>query len=361
MSDTSQKNSQSNGQNTKQLQKILAAFTLFLIIAIGLYGLGPSATALLIAFVLAYLFFPVILKLESHGIPRAAALVAVSLGTVVFWLVVGVLFLPSLYHDFLQLIHEAPRLFSLLLEKLEEYSSSFGFHWSLERDEIVSWVSNQSTELKSALQSKAFTIAKGAVTNLSHWIVTLLSFVFIPMFLFYIIMDYEKITKELHDFIPTDWQPQFHRYFELSNTILSGYLRGQLLVALIMASLYAVGLYISGLPYGILIGVISGLICIIPYAGFLLGFSTALIMSFVYFDGWFTPLGVVATFVAVQAVEGTLITPNLVGDKVGLSPLITILALIVGGNLFGLAGMVLAIPVAAILKTLIYDLRHQLD
>jgi len=173
------------------------------------------------------------------------------------------------------------------------------------------------------------------------------------------IHDYEKISKEVKSFVPKSIQPKISHYIALSNTVLSGYIRGQLMVAFALAILYAVGLSAVGLKFGALIGIASGLISIIPYAGFTLGFLTAIIMALSNYSGMDQIFGIVAVFVIVQALEGIIITPKLVGDKVGLSAFATMLVLIIGGNLFGLMGMLIAIPLAAIIKSLIGELKAE--
>jgi len=129
------------------------------------------------------------------------------------------------------------------------------------------------------------------------------------------------------------------------------------LVALILAVLYGGGLGIIGLKFGFLIGIVSGLLNIIPYAGFAIGLLSALVMSLAYFETILTPIGVIVVFVVVQLLESFLITPKLVGNKVGLSSLSTLLALIIGGNLFGTFGILIAIPLAAMTKKIVYELK----
>jgi predicted PurR-regulated permease PerM len=120
-----------------------------------------------------------------------------------------------------------------------------------------------------------------------------------------------------------------------------------------------IGLSIVGLKFGFIIGLLAGLVSIIPYAGFSLGFLASITMALANYSGPNLLIGIVVIFVVVQVLEGLVITPKLVGDKVGLSAFITMLALIIGGNLFGLVGMIIAIPCAAIIKSLISDLKRE--
>ena len=163
----------------------------------------------------------------------------------------------------------------------------------------------------------------------------------------------------MKSFVPKSFLPKLTHYLNLGNVVLSGYIRGQLMVALALSVLYATGLSMVGLKFGVLIGLLSGLISIIPYAGFSIGFVTAIVMGLAHYSGMGQIAGIITVFVVVQALEGILITPKLVGDKVGLSAFATILVLIIGGNLFGLMGMLMAIPFAAIIKSILKELKRE--
>jgi predicted PurR-regulated permease PerM len=130
-------------------------------------------------------------------------------------------------------------------------------------------------------------------------------------------------------------------------------------VAGILSLLYAIGLTLIGLKFGFLIGLLSGFLSIIPYAGFTIGFTVSLLIGAANYEQLSSLFGVVAVFSVVQSLEGTLITPKLVGNKVGLSSLTTMLALIIGGNLLGIIGMLIAIPIAAILKNITLELKTE--
>ena len=152
------------------------------------------------------------------------------------------------------------------------------------------------------------------------------------------------------DLAPPRWRPDAAKRLDQADGVFSGYLRGQMLVASILAGLYCVGLSLLGIRFGIVIGLLAGFLNIVPYVGLLTGLTLSLTMAAVDFAGWGRLVGVLAVFGACQFAEGAFITPRVVGDKVGLSPLESIIALILGGEFGGLAGLVLAIPVAGTLK-----------
>jgi predicted PurR-regulated permease PerM len=132
--------------------------------------------------------------------------------------------------------------------------------------------------------------------------------------------------------------------------VLSGFIRGQIMVALSLAVLYSVGLGITGIRFGVLIGVVAGLMFIIPYVGTVIGVLASATVLLVDFSGWGQVVGVVATFGIAQAIEGYVLTPRIVGNRVGLNQLETLVVILVGGEMGGLAGLIIAIPAGGILK-----------
>ncbi len=175
-----------------------------------------------------------------------------------------------------------------------------------------------------------------------------------------LINDYENISMSIKKFIPSQFKEFFHSLAGHTDRVLNGYIRGQLLLAIVQAGYYAIALSVIHLQFAIVIGVITGLLTIIPYLGFILGISISLITAI----ATATPIlpkvmAVLIVFAIGQVIENFVLTPRLVGNKVGLKPLTTILVLIIGGNLAGLLGMLLAIPVAAIIFAMAGDMRSK--
>lgn len=152
--------------------------------------------------------------------------------------------------------------------------------------------------------------------------------------------------------VPGQYRQQVRASAGEINDVLSAFVRGQLTVCAILAVLYSAGLYLIGIDLAILIGTLAGATFIIPYVGTILGITLSMTMALLKFHDLLHPLLCLGWFVLVQALEGALITPRLVGDKVGLHPVITILALLIGGQLFGILGMLLAVPFTAVVKVL---------
>ncbi len=342
----------------KMNSKILVLFA-FGLISILIYGLGGALVPLLIAFGLAYLLFPFILRLEKKGIRRHVAVVAIFLAFSVVLAILTMLFVPWLIAEVKSFLQELPQSSSVALEKIEEVSLRLGYPIDLSTNGIKHLITENATDVSAQVFKTVPNYLKGIFSNFFGILLFLVNLALIPLFFFHVINDYEKISKEIRSLIPPVYKPRLQRYLELTNTVLSGYIRGQLMVVSILAVLYSVGFTIAGLRFGLLIGMMTGILSIIPFVGSLLGAVAALTIALANFTGIGMLISIAVVFAIVQGLEGTVITPKLVGNKVGLGVLATMLSLMVGGNLFGLVGMILAIPAAAILKAIFIDLKKQ--
>ncbi len=186
-------------------------------------------------------------------------------------------------------------------------------------------------------------------------LLNILSLIFIsPVVSFYLLRDWDRIVAKVDTWFPRKHAMTIRNIIYDIDTTLSGYIRGQIHVCLFLAIFYASGLMIVGLNFGLVIGVLTGLFAFIPYVGLLIGMAIGLGVAFFQFEGeWLNIIAVFGVFMIGQALEGSLITPKLVGDKVKLHPVWIIFGLLAGGSLFGFTGVILAIPVTAILGVLI--------
>ncbi|MCB0310362.1 MAG: AI-2E family transporter, partial [Bdellovibrionales bacterium] len=233
------------------------------------------------------------------------------------------------------------------LGKLRDYIPASVLSGNLsesEFKEIASFGPNIANKVFSgiasvALQGYSITLA---ITNLF----------LLPFIVFYLAVDFKRLHLALLQLFPVIKRAKVKSLFLEMDQYLAAFVRGQLLVCFILSILYAIGLGLVGVELWFLLGVVSGFGNIVPYLGFLIGIVLSTIMALVTFADLSHVLAVWAVFAVVQTLEGTFITPKVVGDKVGLSPLVVILAVIAGGTLFGLLGIFLAVPGAAVLKVL---------
>lgn len=181
----------------------------------------------------------------------------------------------------------------------------------------------------------------------------------IPVVTFYLLLDWDRLLHNLRSMLPRQWEPDAVRLSQRCDEVLSAFLRGQLLVMLTLGAIYATGLTAMGLRFGLLIGMVAGLASIVPFLGFIVGISVALVVAFFQFGSWLALLGVVIVFSIGQVIESVLLQPKLLGDRIGLHPVSVIFAVLAGGNLFGFTGVLLALPAAAVIMVLLRELNER--
>lgn len=270
-----------------------------------------------------------------------------------------VFYVPHLISEAVNFINDLPKNAEDAFITLEKFASRYGVDIDISEKKIKDFVANQLSSASGQAVKDLTSSLQNIFSSTMSWIVTFLNIALIPVFFFFLVLDFEKITAELYSFTPVKFQPKLNYYLKISDRVLSGYVRGHLIVCGIMACLYAIGFSIIGLNYGFLIGFLTGFLNFIPYAGPTFGFVTATLIALANYTGFGVILGIIIVFIIVQSLEGFIITPKLVGDKVGLNSLTTILVLIIGGNLLGFFGMIIAIPTAGILKYALSDIKKE--
>ncbi len=330
-------------------------YTLLASIAFGIivYALRGVLAPVLLAFLLAYIFEPLVEVLSRHKIPRSVSGVLCLL--LLFLIMAGLfaLIVPTIHQELAGLAERFPAY-------LEKIHQSF-IPW-LERtfslqlpdtlgemlDAAASKLNASAGELAAPVANLLQNVLSGAVSL----IVSLVYVVIIPLFTFYFLADYRKITGWFVNLVPVPHRPQVLEVAGDIDTVLSGFLRGQGTVCSILAVTYAVALSLAGVPAGVTIGVLAGLFNFVPY----LGTATGLLLSFLFLllegSGWGAFLSVAAIFVGVNIVDGLFLTPRVLGRKLGLAPVAVILAIMAFGEVFGFLGVLMAVPLTAIGKVL---------
>jgi predicted PurR-regulated permease PerM len=173
-----------------------------------------------------------------------------------------------------------------------------------------------------------------------------------PVVTFYLLRDWDKLVAKLDQWLPRDSAETIRAQVALVDETLAAFARGQAIVCLLLGVFYGIGLTLVGLEYGLIIGLVTGLISFVPYFGMLTGMVVGVGLAFVQFDSLMPVVMVLAVFGVGQVIEGNVVTPKLVGDRIGLHPVWMIFALMAGGALFGFMGILLAVPVAATIGVL---------
>ena len=321
-----------------------------LLAVIFFYFARRVLTPFFIAFALAYLLDPVTDRLESLKISRTFSVLVLMAG--VFSLVtgIGLLIFPLLKLQAEHLVSNLPNYIAIMQEWMYPLLGVVG------EPEKIQGILNRELlkvgELPLKVISSITSILWGSVAGLFSFILLLANLVIIPVVMFYLLRDYDLINEKMLSFIPARSREQVLSLIKEIDGVLAGFVRGQLMVGLIMAGLYSIGLFFCGTPMSLFIGLLAGLASLVPYLGLVFGFVPAAILTFMQTQDWVLVFGVAGVFAVVQGLEGMIITPRIVGEKIGLHPVAIILAVLLGAEFFGLVGVIVSVPVAAALNVL---------
>lgn len=328
-----------------------AAVLLGLVVMV--YLLSPILSPFLIGMLLAYLGDPLVDRLEKYGLSRVLGVLMVfAAGTGVLALALVVL-IPMLGNQIAALRDQIPGMLAWVTDvALPWVEMRTGVPITEIRLADVSGRIRENLSEHTNIIGPVLAQATRSTMGLLTWLVNL---VMIPVVGFYLLRDWDLIVERAKGLLPRDHEPLVVKLFHDCDEVLGAFIRGQLLVMLGLGILYSLGLWIVGLELALLIGMVAGLASIVPYLGFAVGLAAALVAAIFQFGDVFHLLGVVAVFTVAQTIEGTVLTPWLVGDRIGLHPVAVIFAILAGGQLFGFVGVLLALPVAAVIMVL---LRH---
>jgi predicted PurR-regulated permease PerM len=314
-----------------------------------LYLLAPVLTPFVAAALLAYIGDPLADRLQRLKLPRTIAVVCVFLLTFLFVGFLVMLAVPLVRTQIAALLSALPSIVSEIeqvwLPRIASFMGTapggdFGVAAFLARysDMAGSW----GTALLMSVGRSGGALAAGVI-----------SLFLVPIITFYMLRDWDFIMTRLAALIPPTQQPTVFKLARETDEVLGAFLRGQILVMLALSIIYSIGLGLVGLKFAIAIGVVSGLVSFVPYLGFVFGIVLAGLTVMVEPDPLLRLGGVAATFVVAQLIEGSILTPKLVGDRIGLHPVMVIFAIAAGGQLFGFFGILLALPAAAVLSVLV--------
>ncbi|MFZ5561005.1 MAG: AI-2E family transporter [Pseudomonadota bacterium] len=329
---------------------------LLLAVALGVlvWLLSPILMPFAAAALLAYLGNPLVQRLMRLGLSRNWA-VGLTFFTLLSVVVAALIFLtPMLWKQFLYVEAKLPTLLRWVNREAAPWLERH-LHISIDRridmELVGEWLSGYWAEAGTVAGNVLSQVAASSIS-----IISLLGMLaLVPVVTFYLLLDWDELLKRIHDLLPRHLEAPISRLAKECDEVLAAFLRGQLLVMVSLAVVYAVGLEIVGLRLALIIGLVAGLGSIIPYFGFAIGIVAATIAAIVQFGNFHAVLMVWAVFAIGQAIEGWVLQPYFVGDRIGLHPVAVIFAIMAGGQLFGFVGMLLALPVAAVIMVL---LRH---
>jgi len=322
-----------------------------------LYLLRTVLTPVFIALALAYMMDPVIDRFESWRLPRTLAIL-MFIGILLLFFAASVfLLVPAVQKEMSSLTGNLPGYINDAKEQVLPFlEERFDMRVPHSFEEVVETVSDGAGKLSPALIKPFAGFAGKILGNTAYFLLGLLNLVLVPVFTFYFLRDFDSMKERVAGLIPLPYKEWMLERMRRVDRALSSFIRGQLMVCAFLAVLYSAGLLLVGVDLALVIGVASGILFIVPYLGTIVGVVVASLMALLEFRDISHLLMVWGVFALVQLVESYLLTPRIVGTQVGLSPVAVILALLIGGGLFGFVGILIAVPAAAVLKIFAGDL-----
>jgi predicted PurR-regulated permease PerM len=315
----------------------------FLII---LWFLGDVILPFILGGAIAYCLDPIADRLERMGLSRTMSVVVITLVALMIFVLLILLVIPTLISQAGQLVNVAPELFQQLQAWLTTQFPTVMDEGSPIREQIIN--------IGEAIQARGGELLNSVLTSAVGVINVMVLVIIVPVVTFYLLLDWDRMTARIDELLPRDHAPTLRMLSRQIDDTLASFIRGQGLVCLILGTYYAVSLMLVGLNFGLVIGAVAGLVTFIPYVGALIGGVLAVGLALFQFWGdWWWIVVVAGIFQLGQFVEGNILTPKLVGSSVGLHPVWLLFALSLFGTLFGFVGLLVAVPVAAMIGVLI--------
>lgn len=310
-----------------------------------LWFLGDVLLPFVLGGAIAYVLDPIADRLERIGLNRIMSVAVIALLATIVFVVLVLLIIPTLVQQTAALIDAAPGYIATIQTWLTDR-----FPELVDAD---STIRKQLTAIGEMVQSKGGELFNGVLTSALSLLNLVILVVVVPVVAFYLLLDWDNMVAKVDDLLPRDHAPVIRQIANDIDKTLASFIRGQGTVCLLLGIYYALGLMLVGLNFGLVVGFIAGLITFIPYVGALVGGALAVGLALFQFWGDWTWIAAVGGIFAVgQFLEGNILTPKLVGGSVGLHPVWLLFALSVFGTLFGFVGMLVAVPIAAMLGVL---------
>ncbi|MBX3623387.1 MAG: AI-2E family transporter [Rhizobacter sp.] len=308
--------------------------------------LAPVLMPFLFAGILAYILEPAVEKLVKRKLPRVLAVTLVEVAAFVLILSVLLLIVPIVSKELPLLREQLPLLADKLNHTVSPWLAQYGIEVALDVASIKAFIVKY---LGANVEDGLTTLLSSARIGGSFLLALIGNAVLIPAVLFYLLMDWPRLVARIDGLVPPRLRDSVRGFVRESDEMLGQYLRGQLLVMVILAVFYSVGLALFRFDLALPVGVFTGLAVFIPYLGFGLGMLLALIAGVLQFASWYGVIAVAVVYGLGQVIESFVLTPRLVGERIGINPLTVIFALLAFGHLAGFVGVLLALPVCAVL------------
>jgi predicted PurR-regulated permease PerM len=325
-------------------------FAFFASVLVLAYVLRGVLVPLFFAFLLAYALDPFVDWFEARKIPRTVAAPSVML--IIAGLLTLILFfaIPAFIDQLRATSADLPAQLGGLESRLEPWL------WQTFHFKPPHTMSELGVEIRDRIQTQfpdLLSATSAALFGTLSYVAVVLSALIVPVFALYLLIDFDRIVGRAAQLVPRRFYPQVAEVGRQVHKTLGGYVRGQLTANIVLGALYATGLRLVGVKLAVPIGVMTGMLAFVPYIGFSCGLTLATAMALLDWQGPERLLGVLAVMLGVQLLDGMVITPRIVGRSVGLAPLEVLLTMMAAGTLFGFLGVLLAVPLGAVVKILV--------
>lgn len=322
-----------------------------LLVGYLVYLLSPILTPFAVGALLAYLFDPLADKLESWKFSRTVAVTLVFFVITLIVFGVALVLIPMLEQQISSFISHLPAYFQWLSDNVTPWlNEKFGLETDLfDMAELTALVKSHWSQAGGIAQSILSSVGKSGMV-IVNW---LMNGLLIPVVTFYLLRDWDIITARVGELVPRPYYKTVNQLTTDSNQVLSAFLRGQLSVMLALGTIYTIGLWLVGIELSLLIGMGAGMVSFVPYLGTIVGLVAGVIAAFMQFGDINHVIYVLIVFGIGQVMEGFILTPWLVGDRIGLHPVAVIFSVLAGGQLFGFVGVLLGLPLAAVIMVLL--------
>lgn len=338
--------------NTKSLSKIIlwVAIIVLLVILFARFPiLGDMVATIIVALILAYILNPLVDKLNQRLPSRAISILAIYVIIVGVLVILGIIVLPQIIEEAKKFFVSLPWLIEEIIRTINELTTNLTNNNAMINDVIKS-LSSEITNKLNDLQSAVINGVTSITRFVSSFFSKLLKLILVPVVSFYFLKDKDKILETIRKNIPESKKQGFYEVAGDIDTTLSQFIRGRLVMAVFVGLATTVMLLILGIDFAVIIGLITCIADIIPYIGPFLGFLPAFVLAF--FQEPIKAVWVGLIFVFIQWIENNILGPKILGNSTGLHPLLVLLCLLIGGGMFGVPGMILSVPIVAVVRIL---------
>jgi len=333
-------------------QRIVVAVSVALVL-VFLWYIRGILTPFILAAVGAYLLHPVVDALQQRGVPRSWAILGIYLLIVLLLMVAVLMVVPVILDEAQRISADFPRYRRQVMDLISQLEESYA------RVELPEGLRQWPEDTLSSLQRQLPTVITATVQAVMGSAMTLVTLLMAALLAFYLLKDWREFSEGVLELTPQGWRQVVQEWAQRADRVLSGYIRGQIVIALIVGIVTGLALQIVGMRYAAIVAIAAGIGNLVPYLGAIVGGGLGLLLA--GFQSWVMVIKVAVVFIVVQQLEGSVLAPNVMQYSVGVHPFWVIFSIVAGGTLFGFWGVVAAVPFAALLKESISVYREMFE